>query len=109
MIYLSCAAKSNASYVAYNEARAYVRDHGSAPVPVHLRNAPTRLMKKLGHGREYRYAHDEPHGYAAGEQYFPDGLGAGFFRPVDRGLEAKIREKLAFLASLDRAAPRGKG
>ena len=109
VIYLSCAAKSNASYVAYNEARAYVRDHGSAPVPVHLRNAPTRLMKKLGHGREYRYAHDEPHGYAAGEQYFPDGLGAGFFRPVDRGLEAKIREKLAFLASLDRAAPRGKG
>lgn len=109
VIYLSCAAKSNASYVAYNEARAYVRDHGSAPVPVHLRNAPTKLMKKLGHGREYRYAHDEPHGYAAGEQYFPDGLGAEFFRPVDRGLEAKIREKLAFLASLDRAAPRGKG
>jgi putative ATPase len=104
VIYLACAAKSNASYVAYNEARAYVREHGSAPVPVHLRNAPTKLMKSLGHGHAYRYAHDEPNAYAAGEQYFPEGLDAEFFRPVDRGLEAKIREKLAYLASLDRAA-----
>ena len=102
VIYLACAAKSNASYVAYNEARAFVREHGSAPVPVHLRNAPTRLMKSMGHGKAYRYAHDEPQAYAAGERYFPEGLDARFYRPVDRGLELRIREKLERLAELDR-------
>ncbi len=102
VVYLACAAKSNALYTAYKAARVYVQDHGSAPVPVHLRNAPTKLMKQLGHGQAYRYAHDEPHGYAAGEQYFPDGLKAKFYRPTDRGLEGKISEKLAFLRELDK-------
>jgi putative ATPase len=102
VVYLACAAKSNALYNAYKAARVYVQEHGSAPVPVHLRNAPTKLMKQLGHGQAYRYAHDEPHGYAAGEQYFPDGLKAKFYRPTDRGLEGKISEKLAFLRELDK-------
>lgn len=102
LVYMACAAKSNAVYKAYKAARQYAQQHGSAPVPVHLRNAPTRLMKQLGHGEAYRYAHDEPHGYAAGERYFPDGLGAGFYQPTDRGLEGKITEKLAFLRDLDR-------
>ena len=104
VIYLACAAKSNASYVAYNEARQFVARHGSAPVPVHLRNAPTQLMKALGHGKAYRYAHDEPQAYAAGEHYFPEGLEARFYRPVDRGLELRISEKLERLAELDRKA-----
>ena len=69
---------------------------------MHLRNAPTKLMKELGHGKAYRYAHDEPHGYAAGENYFPDGLRARFYRPTDRGLEGKIADKLAFLRELDK-------
>jgi putative ATPase len=102
VVYLACAAKSNAVYNAYNAARRYVQEHGSDPVPVHLRNAPTALMKELGHGRAYRYAHDEPHGYAAGEHYFPDGLQARFYQPTDRGLEGKISEKLAFLRELDK-------
>jgi len=102
VVYLACAAKSNAVYMAYKAARAYAQEHGSAPVPLHLRNAPTKLMKELGHGRAYRYAHDEPHGYAAGEHYFPDGLQAGFYHPTDRGLEGKISEKLAFLRELDK-------
>src|SRR5690606_68492 len=101
VVYLACAAKSNAVYNAYNSARRYVQEHGSDPVPVHLRNAPTALMKELGHGHAYRYAHDEPHGYAAGERYFPDGLQARFYRPTDRGLEGKISQKLAFLRELD--------
>jgi len=101
VVYLACAPKSNALYMAYKEARRYAEQHGSAPVPMHLRNAPTRLMKELGHGRRYRYAHDEPHGYAAGERYFPDGLDAAFYAPTDRGLEGKIRQKLAFLRELD--------
>lgn len=101
VIYLAVAAKSNAGYMAYNQARRFAAEHGSAPVPLHLRNAPTALMKKLGHGKTYRYAHDEPHGYAAGERYFPDGLQARFYRPVDRGLEKQIGEKLEFLAQLD--------
>ena len=104
VVYLACAAKSNALYTAYNEARRFAAEHGSAPVPLHLRNAPTKLMKALGHGRAYRYAHDEPHGYAAGERYFPDGLDATFYRPTDRGLEAKIQQKLAFLRELDEQA-----
>ena len=102
VIYLACAAKSNAGYNAYNAAKKYASEHGSAPVPLHLRNAPTKLMKELGYGHAYRYAHDEPHGYAAGEQYFPDGLDTTFYRPTDRGLEAKIQQKLEFLKDLDR-------
>lgn len=101
VVYLACAPKSNAVYNAYKAARRYAEEHGSAPVPLHLRNAPTRLMKEMGYGRRYRYAHDEPHGYAAGEQYFPDGLDAVFYAPTDRGLEGKIRQKLAFLRELD--------
>lgn len=101
VVYMACAAKSNAVYNAYNAARRFAADHGSAPVPMHLRNAPTKLMKQLGHGHTYRYAHDEPHGYAAGEQYFPDGVSATFYQPTDRGLEAKIQQKLAFLRELD--------
>src|SRR5690625_5224225 len=106
VVYLACAAKSNAVYNAYKAARKFAEQHGSAPVPMYLRNAPTKLMKELGHGRAYRYAHDEPHGYAAGENYFPDGLRATFYKPVDRGLEIKIREKLQFLKELDKNARR---
>ncbi|MEI2418138.1 replication-associated recombination protein A [Orrella sp. JC864] len=108
VVYLACAPKSNAVYMAYKEARRYAETHGSAPVPMHLRNAPTKLMKALGHGRAYRYAHDEPHGYAAGERYMPDGLNARFYKPTDRGLEAKIQQKLAFLRELDRQSRGGK-
>ncbi len=105
VVYLACAAKSNAVYVAYNEARALVQSDQSRPVPDHLRNAPTRLMKELGYGHAYRYAHDEPEAYAAGEEYFPDGLDAPrFYRPTPRGLEGKIAEKLAHLRELDRQA-----
>lgn len=106
VVYMACAAKSNAVYNAYKAARKFAEQHGSAPVPLHLRNAPTALMKELGHGHAYRYAHDEPHGYAAGEHYFPDGLNATFYKPVDRGLEIKIQEKLAFLKNLDKGAGR---
>jgi putative ATPase len=106
VVYMACAAKSNAVYVAYGQARQYAAEHGSAPVPLHLRNAPTKLMKQLGHGRDYRYAHDEPYGYVPHEQYFPDGLKASFYRPTDRGLEGKIAEKLAFLRELDRQSPK---
>ncbi len=103
VLYLACAPKSNAVYSAYNEARADVGKRGSLEVPVHLRNAPTRLMKELGYGRAYRYAHDEPEAYAAGEQYFPEGMAAvHYYRPVERGLEIRIAEKLAHLRELDR-------
>jgi putative ATPase len=103
VIYLACAAKSNAVYAAYNRARAFVSGDDSRPVPQRLRNAPTRLMKELGFGKDYRYAHDEPDAYAAGENYFPDGMPAArWYQPADRGLEAKIAEKLAHLRSLDR-------
>ena len=110
VVYLSCAAKSNAVYLAYKRARAFVREHGSAPVPMRLRNAPTRLMKDLGHGKGYRYAHDEEEGYAVGERYFPDTLGQQrFYEPVERGLEARIREKLAGLRARDAlTAPGGR-
>ncbi|MCL5272823.1 MAG: replication-associated recombination protein A [Gammaproteobacteria bacterium] len=102
VIYLSVAAKSNAGYVAFNQAMAFVKKDKSREVPVHLRNAPTKLLKELGHGHEYRYAHDEPHGYAAGEYYFPDGVGdPQWYKPVPRGLEIKIAEKLACLKKLD--------
>ncbi|WP_432787239.1 replication-associated recombination protein A [Oligella sp. MSHR50489EDL] len=103
VIYLSIAAKSNAAYMAYNRAKAFVQNDKSRPVPVHLRNAPTKLMKELGHGKAYRYAHDEPHGYAAGEHYLPDDMAnPGWYQPVNRGLEIRIAEKMAFLRDLDR-------
>jgi putative ATPase len=105
VIYLAMAAKSNAAYVAYNAARAFVAKDGSRPVPLHLRNAPTRLMKDLDYGKDYRYAHDEAGGYAAGENYFPEGMPpVAWYKPVDRGLEIKIGEKLAHLHELDRQA-----
>lgn len=104
-VFLACAAKSNAVYKAYNAARAFVAKDGSRPVPVHLRNAPTRLLKTMGHGQAYRYPHDEPEAYAAGEQYLPDGVAApGWYQPVSRGMESKIAEKLARLRALDRGA-----
>jgi putative ATPase len=103
VIYLACAAKSNAVYVAYNQARKFISNDDSRPVPLHLRNAPTKLMKNLGYGQEYRYAHDEDEAYAAGESYLPDGMTEqGWYRPTDRGLEQKISEKLAYLRELDR-------
>lgn len=105
VIYLAVAAKSNAGYMAYNQARAFIKQDKSREVPPHLRNAPTKLMKELGHGHAYRYAHDEPHGYAAGENYFPEGMRKpGWYRPVPRGLESKIAEKMAFLKGLDEEA-----
>jgi len=108
VIYLAVAAKSNAGYNAYNAARAFVKQDGSREVPVHLRNAPTKLMKELGYGHEYRYAHDEPHAYAAGETYLPDGMPEPrWYEPVPRGLESKIAEKLAFLRKLDEDAGGG--
>jgi len=108
-IYLACAAKSNAVYDAYNRARDFVAQDQSRPVPIHLRNAPTKLMKDLGHGREYRYAHDEPDAYAAGESYFPEGMEApGWYAPTERGLEAAIREKLAELRRRDAVAAKKK-
>jgi putative ATPase len=105
VIYLAVAAKSNAVYVAYNQARAFVAEDGSRPVPMHIRNAPTKLMKNLGMGKDYRYAHDEDEGYAAGESYFPEGMERpDWYQPTGRGLEGKIREKLEHLRSLDREA-----
>ncbi|MBV7536586.1 replication-associated recombination protein A [Duganella sp. sic0402] len=105
VIYLAIAAKSNAGYNAFNEAMAFVRKDKSREVPVHLRNAPTKLMKELGYGHEYRYAHDEPHAYAAGETYFPDDMREpGWYQPVPRGLESKIADKMAFLRQLDEDA-----
>lgn len=105
VLYLAMAAKSNAAYVAYNAARSFIAKDGSRPVPLHLRNAPTRLMKQLDYGKEYRYAHDESDAYAAGENYFPEGMPpVTWYQPVDRGLEIKIGEKLAHLRELDREA-----
>jgi len=105
VVYLACAAKSNAVYKAWDAALDDARSSGSLDVPVHLRNAPTRLMKELGYGKRYRYAHDEPEAYAAGEDYFPRELGhPRYYLPVDRGLEIRIREKLAHLEDLDRTA-----
>jgi putative ATPase len=101
-IYLACAPKSNAAYAAYNQAREFVSADGSRPVPIHLRNAPTRLMKELGYGHAYRYAHDEPEAYAAGEHYLPEGMPeAKFYEPTPRGLEARIAERLEHLRQLD--------
>jgi putative ATPase len=104
-VYLACAAKSNAVYNAYNQVRAFVAKDQSRPVPEHLRNAPTKLMKQLGYGKLYRYAHNEPEAYAAGETYLPEGLGdPGWYQPTPRGLEGKIAEKLAYLRNLDAEA-----
>jgi len=105
VIYLAVAAKSNAGYMAYNQAKAFVAQDKSRNVPLHLRNAPTKLMKALDYGKEYRYAHNEPEAYAAGENYFPDDLAPQqFYQPTPRGLEGKIGEKLKHLKELDKKA-----
>ena len=109
VLYMAVAPKSNAAYVAYNAARAFVSKDQSRPVPEHLRNAPTKLMKELGFGSEYRYAHDEPEAYAAGENYFPEGMPkVAWYKPTPRGLEGRISEKLAHLRELDRQAKKTK-
>ena len=108
VVYLAIAPKSNAVYKAFNEVKAFIKQDQSRPVPVHLRNAPTKLMKELGYGKAYRYAHDEPNAYAAGEQYLPDGLeGQRWYAPVPRGLELRIADKLAELRRLDDEAAAG--
>ncbi|MDR3086852.1 MAG: replication-associated recombination protein A [Azoarcus sp.] len=106
VVFMACAAKSNAVYVAYGAVRRFIKQSGSLPVPLRLRNAPTRLMQELGYGHAYRYAHDEPEAYAAGECYLPDGvaLSSHWYRPTPRGMEAKIAEKLAHLRQLDAKA-----
>ena len=105
VIYLAMAPKSNAVYKAFNEAKAFIKQDGTRPVPLHLRNAPTKLMKDLAYGKDYRYAHDEEDGFAAGETYFPQGMEPPrFYRPVDRGLEIRIAEKLAALRARNAAA-----
>jgi len=108
VIYMACAAKSNAVYNAYNAARAFVSEDGTRPVPLHIRNAPTKLMKSLGYGKDYRYAHDEADAFVAGESYLPEGMPAvEWYKPTERGLELRIREKLAELRRLNEEA-RGK-
>ncbi|MCF8182781.1 MAG: recombination protein [Pseudomonadota bacterium] len=103
VIYLSIAAKSNAAYMAFNEVKAFVAEGDNSDVPVHLRNAPTKLMKELDYGKNYRYAHNEPDAYAAGEKYFPDNLDPiEFYKPTTRGLEGKILEKMNYLKSQDK-------
>ena len=100
VIYLAVAPKSNAVYKAFNEAKALIKKGGTLPVPMHLRNAPTKLMKELDYGKNYRYAHDEEDGFAAGESYLPEGMAPpGFYRPVNRGLEIRIADKLNELKS----------
>ncbi|KRH99801.1 replication-associated recombination protein A [Curvibacter sp. PAE-UM] len=102
VVYLAIAPKSNAVYKAYNEAKAFIKKDGTRPVPMHLRNAPTKLMKELDYGKGYRYAHDEAGGFAAGESYLPEGMAEpGFYRPVERGLEIKIAEKMRALRALN--------
>lgn len=109
VVYLACAPKSNAVYLAFHQAKADAKAYGSLPVPLKLRNAPTRLMRELEYGKEYRYAHNEPQAYAAGERYFPDDMPEkAYYQPVDRGLEIKIKEKLAHLAELKRQARKNK-
>jgi putative ATPase len=105
IVYLACAAKSNAVYTAFKAAQADVEQGGSEEVPLHLRNAPTQLMKNMEHGAHYRYAHDEEGGYAAGENYFPEALqDRQYYHPVDRGLEQKIQEKLKYLRERDKSS-----
>jgi len=102
LVYLAVAPKSNAVYKAFKAAQAFVREDGTRPVPLHLRNAPTRLMKELDYGKNYRYAHDEEDGFAAGERYLPDGMAdPGFYQPVPRGLEIRIADKLAELRRMN--------
>ncbi len=104
-VFMACAAKSNAVYSAFKAVRRFIAEDGSRPVPMHLRNAPTRLMKSLGHGEGYRYAHDETGGYAAGERYLPDEIGEPrWYQPTSHGMEAKIREKLDTLRAMDAQA-----
>ncbi len=106
IVYLACAPKSNAVYTAFKAALADARERPDYDVPVHLRNAPTKLMKEMGYGREYRYAHDEPNAYAAGEVYFlPEIAQTRYYHPTNRGLEGKIGEKLARLAEQDQNSP----
>ena len=108
VMYMAVAAKSNASYMAYNKMKAFVGQDQTRPVPLHLRNAPTKLMKELDYGKAYRYAHDEPEAYAAGESYLPEGMPkTRFYEPTPRGLEGKIAEKLAHLRELDKKAGKG--
>lgn len=110
VIYLALAPKSNAGYKAYKQAKAFIKSDRSREVPNHLRNAPTQLMKELGHGHQYRYAHDEPDAYAAGERYLPDDMPEPrWYQPVARGLETKLAEKLAYLRQLDAAAAPAEG
>ena len=105
VVFLAAAPKSNAVYTAWNEVRAFVAADGTRPVPLRLRNAPTKLLKQLDYGRGYRYAHNEAEGFAAGENYFPDGMNVpNFYRPTDRGLEAQIADKLARLRQANAAA-----
>jgi putative ATPase len=102
VVYLAVAPKSNAVYKAFNAVKAHIKKDGTRPVPMHLRNAPTKLMKELDYGKGYRYAHDEEGGFAAGEQYMPDGMeNASFYQPVERGLEIKIADKLRTLKKLN--------
>jgi putative ATPase len=104
VVYLACAAKSNAVYAAYNAAMQDARSEGSQEVPLHLRNAPTKLMKELDYGKDYRYAHNESDAYAVGEKYFPEAMGERvYYHPVERGLELKIAERLNYLRSLDKS------
>ena len=108
VVYLACAPKSNAVYSAFNAAMADVRSEGSSEVPLHLRNAPTKLMKDLGYAKEYRYAHNEPDAYAAGENYFPEDFAERrYYQPVNRGLEVQIADKMARLRKLDEEAEKG--
>ncbi len=110
VVYLAVAPKSNAVYKAYNAARAFIKQDSTRPVPMHLRNAPTQLMKQLDYGKGYRYAHDEEGGFAAGETYLPEGMAPpGFYQPVPRGLEIRIAEKLAELRARNRGAQGGDG
>ncbi len=109
IVYMAVVPKSNAVYKAYNQARKDARELGSLEVPLHLRNAPTSLMKELGYGREYRYAHDDPSGYAAGEDYFPEAMTPRhYYQPVERGLETRIAERLRQLREMDRQVPANK-
>jgi putative ATPase len=107
VVYMAVAAKSNAVYMAFKGAMRDARESGSLDVPLHLRNAPTKLMKELDYGKAYRYAHDEPDAYAAGETYFPEELGErSYYHPVDRGLEIRVAEKMAWFREQDRLARR---
>jgi putative ATPase len=102
ILYLALAPKSNASYMAYNETKVFIKEHQQFDVPLHLRNAPTKLMQNLDYGKNYRYVHNEPDAYAAGVKYFPDEMESKkFYKPTNRGLEIKIKEKLDYLKSLD--------